>query len=67
MALMTIEQLDEYIVERIQLRLNMRNIYNVVLSEDGCEALCRPGAAASVWRTVQDAIREVGWAVTDVR
>jgi hypothetical protein len=67
MAMMTGEQLNEYIIERIRERLNTRNLYQVVLSEDGCEAVCRPAAAASVWNVVQDAIREVGWAVTDVR
>jgi hypothetical protein len=60
---LSVEKLDIHLEQRIQERLNLGHLYQIEDSEDGPEACCTGRAAASIWRVVQDAIREAGWKI----
>ena len=57
MSDLTEARMHMHVEQRIHERLNLSHLWRV---EDG-EAVAADGAAASVWRVVQDAVREAGW------
>jgi hypothetical protein len=58
------EKLARYVEQRIQERANLGHLYQIEDGPDGPEAAFTDCAAASLWRVVQDAIREAGWKIT---
>lgn len=58
------EKLERHVEQRIQERANLGHLYRIEDGHDGPEAMLTGRAAASLWRAVQDAIREAGWRIT---
>jgi hypothetical protein len=58
------EKLKRYVEQCIQERANLGHLYQIEDGPDGPEAALTDCAAASLWRAVQDAIREAGWRIT---
>ena len=57
------EKLGLLIEQRIQERANLGHIYSIEEGPEGPDAVFNDRAAASLWRAVQDAIREAGWRI----
>jgi hypothetical protein len=56
--------MDAHVEQRIQERLNLSHLWEIETDEDGYpQASATPKAAASLWRVVQDAVREAGGAI----
>lgn len=57
------EKLELLVEQRIQERANLGHLYKIEDGSEGPEASFTPRAAASLWRVVQDAVREAGWRI----
>lgn len=57
------EKLQTHVEQRIQERADLGHLYRIEDGPDGPEAMLTGRAAASLWRAVQDAIREAGWRI----
>lgn len=57
------EKLELHVEQRIQERANLGHLYRIEDGPDGPEVMLTGRAAASLWRCVQDAVREAGWRI----
>lgn len=57
------EKLELHVEQRIQERANLGHLYKIEDGPEGPEASFTPSAATSLWRVVQDAVREAGWRI----
>lgn len=55
--------LNSHVVQRIKERMDLSHLWIIEPGPDGLEAYPTEEAAGSIWRVVQDAIKEAGWRV----
>lgn len=57
------EKLEIHVEQSIRERASLGHLYRIEDGPDGPEATLTGRAAASLWRAVQDAVREAGWRI----
>ncbi len=63
---LSLGRLNAYVEQRIIERANLRRLYDIEWNEEEQEytACMKSRAAASIWRVVQDALKEAGWKIS---